>query len=313
MKVIDGIENIRGGFPYPVLTIGNFDGIHLGHQAIFKQVVQAAKREKGTSMVLTFQPHPLRVISPERAPRQLTTFKDKVELIRGFGIDYLICINFTKEFSNIEAEDFVKRILVDKIGVKGVFIGSNYLFGRGRKGNPELLKRLGKAYGFSVTVVDELKIGDVTISSSKIRSLISNGKVEDASRLLGRPYSVMGTVIKGARRGRKILHIPTANLTTPNELLPKDGVYAVTLNLEGKTYGGAANIGYNPTFEDKRFSFEVHILDFNKDILGKDLRVNFIKRLRDEIRFNSPNELAEQLKKDIEIVREILKDHTCPK
>lgn len=307
MKVIDGIENIKGKFPYPILTIGNFDGIHLGHQSIFKQIVQRAKSKGGTSIVLTFQPHPLRVISPERAPRQLTTFRDKVGLIKELGIDYLICVNFTKEFSNIEAEDFVKEILVDKIGVKEIFIGSNYLFGKGRKGNPELLKRLGRLYGFSVTVVDELKIDGVTISSSRIRSLISNGRVEDASRFLGRPYSVTGTVISGARRGRKILHVPTANLTTPNELLPKDGVYAVTVDLDNRVYQGAANIGYNPTFEDKRFSFEVHILDFNRDILGKELRVNFIKRLRDEMRFNNPQDLANQLKKDIEMIRGILK------
>jgi len=307
MKVIDGIENIKGRFTYPVLTIGNFDGIHLGHQAIFKQVVKRAKAKRGTSIVFTFQPHPLRVISPERAPRQLTTFRDKVELIKGFGVDYLICVNFTKEFSSIDAVDFVKDILVDKIGVKEIFIGSNYLFGKGRKGNPELLKRLGDVYGFSVTVVDEVKIGDITISSSRIRSLISNGRVEEASRLLGRPYSVMGTVIRGMRRGKRLLHVPTANLTTPNELLPKDGVYAVTVKIGDDVYQGAANIGYNPTFEDKRFSFEVHILDFNRDIMGKDLRVNFIKRLRDEIRFNSADELSSQLKKDIEEVRGLFK------
>ncbi len=307
MKLIDGIENIKESFFYPFLTIGNFDGVHLGHQAIFKMLVEKARKKKGTSIVFTFQPHPMRVISPEKAPRQLTTFKDKVELIRAFGIDYLICVNFTREFSAIEAEDFVKDILVGRIHVKEIFIGSNYLFGKGRKGSPELLKRMGKDYGFGVTVVDELKMNGVIISSSKIRSLISNGRVEEASRFLGRFYSVDGTVIKGTRRGKNLLHIPTANLATSNELLPKDGVYAVTVNLEGKMYRGAANIGYNPTFKEKRLSFEVHILDFDRDILGKNLKVNFIKRLRDEIRFNNAQELANHMKKDIEAVRDLLK------
>ncbi len=308
MKVIDGIENIKEKFSYPLLTIGNFDGVHLGHQTIFKMIVKRAREKNGTSIVFTFQPHPLRVISPEKAPRQLTTFQDKVELIRTFGIDYLICVNFTKEFSGIEAEDFVKDILVDIIGVKEIFIGSNYLFGKGRKGSPELLKRMGKEYGFKVMIVQELKINGMTISSSKIRSLISKGKVEEASAFLGRPYSVDGTVIKGTKRGKSLLHIPTANLATSSELLPGDGVYAVTVNLEGKTYRGAANIGYNPTFKEKRFSFEVHLLDFDRNILGKNLRINFIKRLRNEIRFKGIQELAHQMKKDIEAARVILKD-----
>lgn len=308
MKVIDGIEHIKERFPYPLLTIGNFDGVHLGHQAIFKMLAEKARKKNGTSMVLTFQPHPMRVISPEKAPRQLTTFKDKVELISAFGIDYLICVNFTKEFSAIEAKDFVKDILVNKIGVKEIFIGSNYLFGKNRKGSPELLKRMGKKYGFKVIIVEELKTNGMTISSSRIRSLISNGRVEEISRFLGRPYSVDGTVIKGTRRGRNLLHIPTANLTTSNELLPNDGVYAVMVNLEGKMFKGAANIGYNPTFKEKRFSFEIHILNFDGDILGKDLRVSFIKRLRDEMRFNNAQELASQMKKDIEAVRGLLRN-----
>jgi riboflavin kinase/FMN adenylyltransferase len=308
MKIIQGVENIEKGLPYPVLTIGNFDGVHIGHQAIFKMLAERAKTEKGTSIVFTFVPHPLKVISPEKAPPQLTTFDYKAKLIGSFNIDYLICVNFTKGFSTIEAEDFVKDILVNRIGVKEIFIGSNYLFGKDRKGSPELLKTMGKEYDFDVIVVDELKINGMVISSSRIRSFILNGNVEEASRFLGRPYSVDGTVIEGTRRGRNLLHIPTANLKTPNELLPKNGVYAVTVELEGRIYKGAANIGHNPTFKEKKFSLEVHILDFDGDILGKHLRINFIKRLRDEIRFEDIQGLAHQMRKDIELVRVIIKD-----
>lgn len=306
MKLIDGIENITEKFPYPVLTIGNFDGIHIGHQAIFRMVVERAKEKNGTSFVFTFDPHPLRIIAPERAPRLLITFKDKVNLIKDAGIDVLICINFTTDFAHIKAEDFIRDILVKTVGVKEVFIGSNYYFGRGRKGTPELLKEMGKGYGFDVTIVNEIKLNDVTISSSKIRSLIAKGKVEEAANLLGRHYSVEGVVIEGTKRGKSLLGIPTANIATFNELLPKDGVYATTVLIDGETYGGAVNIGYNPTFEDKKFSFEVHVIDFNGELLGKTLRVNFVKRVRDEMKFSRIEDLASQLRKDIVDIKQIL-------
>jgi len=308
MKIIHEIKTLKRGLPYPVLTIGNFDGVHLGHQSIFRLLTEKAGAKKGTSIVFTFQPHPLRVISPEKAPPQLTTFKHKAELISSFNIDYLICVRFTKEFSAIEAEDFVKDVLVNRIGIKEIFIGANYLFGKDRKGSPMLLKSLGRKYGFNVTVVDELKIDGLVISSSRIRSFIMDGEVEKASRFLGRPYSVDGRVIEGTGRGRSLLHIPTANLTTQNELLPKNGVYAVMVDLEGRRYMGATNIGYNPTFKQKVVSFEVHILDFDRDILGKELRVFFIKRLRDEMRFKDADALTQQMRRDIEMVRGLLRD-----
>lgn len=308
MKLIDGIENLFEKFPYPVLTIGNFDGIHLGHQAIFRMLIDRAKKKNGTSIVFTFEPHPLRVIAPERAPRILTPFKDKANLIKNFGIDVLICANFTSEFAHIKAEDFVKDTLSKIVGVKEIFVGANYLFGKGRKGSPELLKELGRECGFDVTIIHEIKLNDVTLSSSKIRTLIAKGKVKKVSAFLGRHYSVEGVVIKGTERGRSLLNIPTANISTSNELLPKDGVYAVTVDLDRGTYGGAANIGCNPTFEDKKFSFEVHILKFNEELLGKTLRINFIKRIRDEMKFSKVEDLAVQMRKDIELTREILKN-----
>jgi riboflavin kinase/FMN adenylyltransferase len=307
MKIIDGIERIKKRYPYPVLTIGNFDGVHLGHQAIFNSLVRRAKEKDGTSVVFTFEPHPLRVIAPERAPKLLTTYGEKVRLVKSFGIDLLICANFTKEFARIRAEDIVRDILSETIGVREILIGANFLFGKDRKGSPELLKRLGKKYGFRVTVLPEMKSGSSALSSSRIRKLIAKGRVKDASVLLGRNYSVEGVVIEGAKRGKTLLNVPTANIATNNELFPGDGVYAVTVDLGKHKYGGAANLGQNPTFGEKKFSFEVHILGLNRDILGDTLRVRFIERIRDEIKFDNVTELATQMRKDIDQVQEIVK------
>ncbi|MBI5056701.1 MAG: bifunctional riboflavin kinase/FAD synthetase [Nitrospirae bacterium] len=309
MKLIDGIENLKDKLPYPVLTIGNFDGVHLGHQAIFKMLIERAREKNGTSIVFTFVPHPLRVIAPERSPKLLTTYKDKLKLIQDSGIDVIICTNFTKEFANIPAENFVTEVLCKTLGVKEIFIGSNYLFGKGRRGSPELLKELGEKCGFEVTIVDEIKISNTPLSSSGIRTLVAKGKVDEAAVLLGRLYSVEGIVVEGAKRGKSLLNVPTANLITANELLPKDGVYAVIAEIDGKKYGGATNIGYNPTFEEKKFSFETHILNFSGELLGKTIKIYFVKRIRDEMKFSSADALAAQMKKDIEDIRNIVKNH----
>ena len=309
MEIIDGIENVKQKLPYPVLTLGNFDGVHLGHQAIFRMLIERARKMNGTSIVYTFVPHPMRVIAPERAPKLLTTYKEKIKLIEDSGIDVIICTNFTKKFASISAEDFVKEILCNTLNVKEIFIGANYLFGKGRKGSPELLKSLGKECGFSVTIIDEIVVDNSALSSSRIRTLIAKGRVDEAVKFLGRHYSVDGIVVEGAKRGKSLLNTPTANLLTANELLPKDGVYAVTVDMDGKIYGGATNIGHNPTFDDKKFSFETHLLDFDGQLLGKTLRINFIKRIRDEMKFASVEELGTQMKKDIEEIRNILKNH----
>ncbi len=295
-------------FPYPVLTLGNFDGVHLGHQSIFRKLKERSKEMKGTPIVFTFIPHPLKVIAPDNAPRLLTNYKDKIDLIKKCGIDVVICTKFTKEFASISAEDFVHTVLCKTIKAKEIFIGSNYLFGKGREGSPELLRKLGKQCGFTVTVVEAIKSGDITISSSLIRDLVADGRIEEANRYLGRHYSVEGVVVEGAKRGKNLLNTPTANLSTINELLPKNGVYAVQVELEGNLYGGASNIGYNPTFDSGKFSFETHILDFDGDLLGKTIRIYFIKRIRDEMKFPSADALALQLTKDITAIRGVLTD-----
>ncbi len=308
MKIIDGIENIKKELPYPIVTLGNFDGVHLGHQAIFDLLKESAKKNNGTSVAFTFAPHPLRVIAPERAPKLLTTYKDKIKLIEACGIDLILCANFTKEFAEISAEDFAKNFLCKILGAREIFIGANYLFGKGRKGTPALLRELGMECGFKVIVLDEITEHNTIISSSRIRKLIAKGHVDEAAKLLGRKYSVEGIVVEGAKRGKKLLNTPTANLLTANELLPKDGVYAVTVELNKKIYKGASNIGINPTFSDKKFSFETHLLDFDGELPGKTLKVNFIKRIRDEIKFPDAKSLAVQLKKDITDIRTALEE-----
>jgi riboflavin kinase/FMN adenylyltransferase len=306
MKLIDGLENVKQKIPYPVLTLGNFDGVHLGHQALFGMLKERAKKKEGTSVVFTFVPHPLSVIAPERAPKLLTTYKDKIKLIEHCGIDLIVCAHFTREFAKIKAEDFIRNVLCEIFDVKEIFIGANYLFGKGRKGSPLLLKQMGQELGFTVTVLDEIQVDNSTISSSKIRNLIAKGNVDEAARFLGRKYCVEGIVVEGAKRGKSLLNIPTANLLTANELLPKDGVYAVTVEVDGEEYGGATNIGYNPTFADKSYSFETHILDFDGYLVGKTIRVRFVKRIRDEIRFSGIDQLAAQLRKDILDIRLVL-------
>ena len=300
--------NKKEEFTYPILTLGNFDGVHLGHQAIFNIVMDRAAEKGGTPIVFTFVPHPLKVISPKTAPRLLTNYKDKIDLIKKCGIDVIICTKFTKKFADISAESFVKNVLCKAIKAKEIFIGANYFFGKGREGSPELLRRLGQDCGFTVTVVDEIKSGNTTISSSMIRRVIAEGKVDEASKYLGRLYYVDGVVVEGANRGRKLLNTPTANLSTINELLPKNGVYAVKVEMGGKQYAGASNVGYNPTFDNSNFSFETHILDFDGDLVGKTIRIYFVKRIRDEIKFSSIEALALQLQKDIENTRKIIKD-----
>lgn len=310
MRIIQDIESINEKFRYPILTIGNFDGFHLGHQAIFKEMKKRAREMGGTTIAFTFEPHPLKVIAPKKILKLLSTFEEKARLIEAEGIDLLLCPNFTKTFADQHPRDFVKDVLYRKLGVSEIFVGYDYAFGKGRKGNVESLKEMAGEFGFKVIVVEPVRIGKDVVSSSKIRELLSKGKVKEATLFLGRPYSIEGTVIWGEGRGAALLGFPTANIDigNPDLLIPKEGIYATTVFFNGKSFKGATNIGYKPTFGEGSFSFEVHILDFNGDLLGKRLRVNFIERLRNEEFFSSPAELSEQIRKDVEAVREILQE-----
>lgn len=316
MKLIKGIEALKGRYKDVSLTIGNFDGVHLGHQKILNAAVSRAKEMAGTSMVLTFSPHPTKVLYPERNVRILTTEEEKARLIGHFRIDVLCVINFTREFAGMGADDFIRHILIERIGVKDVMVGHNYAFGRAKKGTTALLRRRGGKFGFGVKVIRNARVYGDVVSSSRIRSLILRGRVCEASLFLGRPYMITGTVIKGTGRGARLLSIPTANIMTPNEIIPKEGVYAVKVRLDNEEYGGVANIGRNPTFSGSQtspMSYEVHIFNFSGDMVDRRLRVYFIDRIRDEKAFPSPSDLKKQIEKDIESGKHILQTKKHPK
>lgn len=307
MQVIRGVQTLST--QNNVVTIGNFDGVHLGHQRLFEFVKRKAAEIKGKSVVVTFNPHPIKVLFENHPLKLITTVEDKLRLIEKSKIDITVLIPFTKEFAQIEAEDFVKNILLAKLNAKWIVIGYDYKFGKGRKGNYELLRQLGELYGFKVTVVKAYKKRGKILSSTAVRNALYEGNVCEAAQFLGRAYHIDGEVIKGAGRGSSVLGYPTANIKPNQEIIPKEGVYAVKVTIPeiSKTYKGVANIGKNPTFGNQALSYEVHILDFKGELLGKTLRLHFIARLRDEKKFNSPEELKDSIARDIERAKEILR------
>jgi riboflavin kinase / FMN adenylyltransferase len=307
MEIIRKEKDFKRTFANPVLTIGNFDGIHLGHQRIFRLVTEKAKEISGESIVYTFHPHPAEILAPDRKPLLITPLDEKLRLIEDRGIDVTILANFSKKFANQTPEDFVKNILYNQIKIRQLFVGYDYNFGKGRRGNISLLKDLGRKFGFNVEVVEAYRVNGTVVSSTLIRELIQKGELREAEKLLGRHYALIGKVVHGHQRGGRKLGFPTANLKTTGALIPKPGIYAVWAIHDHQKYIGVANLGWNPTFQDQKFSIEIHILSFNQDIYGHTLRVEFVQRLRDEVTFHSPEELITQIKKDILQARNILK------
>ena len=288
-----------------VLTLGSFDAIHLGHQKILKTLKVRAQALGVPSVVYTFEPHPRKVISPEKSPPLIITIQDKIALIEGFGIDYLLLAHFTKEFAATHPRQFVEGVLVKGLRVKEVWVGHDYSFGRAREGSVTYLKELSHRLGFKVGVVEAVKKEGLIVSSSLIRRLVAQGDVERAKTLLGRPFSLTGRVVKGDDRG-KGLGFPTANIETDQELMPATGVYAGVATIADREYPAVINIGVAPTFNRKKTIVEAHILDFSGVIYGKDIRVNLLKRLREERRFGSSEELKAQIAKDIEQTKRIV-------
>ncbi len=289
-----------------IVTIGNFDGVHLAHQKIFKRVVIEADNENRKSIVITFDPHPKKVLHPERRPFFLiTSLDEKLRLIADMGIDAVVLIRFSLEVANITAAEFVKNILYDRLHIKKIFIGHDYSFGRGKEGNEEYLKSSGNRLGFEVEVINAIRADGITVSSTTTRNAILDGNVKLAARLLGRPYNLGGTVIKGYQRGAGI-GFPTANIEPDKVLIPGSGVYAVIAEMEGSSHPSVVNIGFNPTFGNDKLSVETHVLDFKGNIAGKSLNLLFVDRIRDERKFESVERLAEQIKKDIDQAKEIL-------
>jgi len=305
MKIVRGTKNISGPFTYPVVALGNFDGVHVGHQILFKKAAEIASKKKGTSIAFTFEPHPLKVIAPEKVPPLLTHFHKKMELIEACNIDSVICADFTRQFADQRPRDFSENILKGKIGAKEVVVGFDYAFGRGREGTIPYLKKMGEEFGFVVHVVDPFQLDGLTVSSSHVRELIEAGNMESARKFLGRHYSIVGPVISGHKTGQAI-GFPTANIDTSKVQIPGTGVYAVRMIYQNNSFGAVANIGFNPTFHRDRLSVEVHIFDFNQVIYGKEVEVEFISRIRSEIEFKSKDELVVQIKKDIEAAKVLL-------
>ena len=308
MKIIKNIDDIPEDLTGAIVTIGNFDGVHLGHKEIFKRIVQEAREAHKKSVVITFDPHPQKIIHPERRPFfLLTPLNEKLDLIRSCGVDAVILITFSTEFAAVTAAQFVEDILRQKLHLSKLIVGYDYVFGKGKSGNAEFLKESGRKLGFQVEEIGAVKTDGTVSSSTNIRLSILDGDVKRAAEMLGRPYSVSGIIVKGYRRGTDIGY-PTANIKS-EKVIPATGVYAIIAALEGVRHQGVINIGYNPTFGNEELSAEVHLLDFKGDIYGKDITIFFIDRLRDEIKFKSPEELGRQIKKDIERAREILSSH----
>ncbi len=307
MEIYKNLADIKESFADSFVTIGNFDGVHLGHHMLFSEVVSRAYQGKGTSVVVTFEPHPLQVIRPEIGIKLISTPEQKVEMISLVGIDVLVILPFTRDFATTSAETFVDEVLIRTIGVKELVVGYDYAFGKGRQGNIEFLQEQGRLKGFPVTVVEPYYVDDMLVSSSKIRELVSEGCMMDVRKLLGRNYQIRGTVQEGKKRGGPVVGFKTANLHLSEEdLCPKHGVYVTQVVYDGKCYGGVLNIGYNPTFGENRLSAETHIFDFNQEIYGKQLKINLLKHLRGEKKFSGPEELATQIQKDISQAKEIL-------
>ncbi|GAB4296070.1 MAG: bifunctional riboflavin kinase/FAD synthetase [Desulfuromonadia bacterium] len=305
MTIIRSINDIPSGLPAPVVTLGNFDGVHRGHREIFRRVTDEARSIGGVSVVVTFRPHPLKVIPNLRNVVLITTYEERARLIERCGIDLLIEIPFDQEVAQLSPRRFIHDILLGKIGVKSLFIGYDYAFGHNREGRVPLLVAAGKEHGFTVRVLEPINNGSEIFSSSAIRRLVQIGEVSPVVELLGRHFSLCGRVVRGHGRGAS-LGFPTANILTDKELIPPDGVYAVKVSLDGVIRDAACNIGRNPTYGNRESSIEVHIFDLDQDLYDKTLEIFFIERIRGERKFTGPETLREAIGYDVRRCREIL-------
>ena len=299
MKVHHSIKEFKEKKHATILTIGTFDGVHIGHQKIIERLNQIKSKNKDRSAILTFFPHPRKILQQGNEIKWLNTMDEKIQLLNKFGLDHLIIEPFTKEFSELSAENFVKNILVDQLYIKNLVIGYNHQFGKNREGNFEQLKEYGKIYNFNVEKITAQEIEDVSVSSTKIRKAIEEGNIKKANAYLGYNYLLTGEIIKGQGLGRK-LNFPTINLHLQegHKLIPKTGVYIVKTTIDQINIFGIMNIGFRPTVDGKNKTIEVHLLDFTGDLYGKNMQIEVLKRLRDEQKFISLDELIIQIKKD---------------
>lgn len=287
-----------------VATVGTFDGVHRGHWTVLQEIRRRAESTGRRAVLVTFDPHPLRIVRPEHAPRLLTTPVEKKEILAESGLDWAVFLSFTEALSRISPREFVEEILVDRLGVEELVIGYDHGFGRDREGDADTLRRIGAELGFAVDVVGPVGHGDRPVSSSRIRQALAEGRIEEAASCLGRPYAVRGVVVRGDGRGRQ-LGFPTANLMVRNtdKLIPPPGIYAVRAALRGGQRDGALHLGPRPTFQGSPPTIELHLLDFDGDLYGEEVRVDFVDRLRDVRPFASVADLVAQMKDDVEEAR----------
>jgi len=306
MRVIRHLARVSRPLERAVLTLGNFDGVHLGHQAILRSAVERARAGGGQAVVLTFEPHPLSVVAPERAPAVIQPLHDRLAMLRQLGIDVTVLQRFTRRFAALDPEAFVTEFLLRHLALRHVVVGDNVNFGRDRAGSAETLRELGARLGFGVEVVGPVTVGAEQVSSTVLRAVLERGEVGEARRFLGRAYSLRGRVVVGDRRGRT-LGFPTANLHLRRKLLlPADGVYAVIAESAGRRHAGVMNIGVRPTFAGRRRTVEVHLLDFAGDLYRHWLVVRLIERLRGEAAFAGPEALRAAIAADVARARRVL-------
>jgi riboflavin kinase / FMN adenylyltransferase len=298
MEIIHFPDDARPSWlTHPVLALGNFDGLHRGHLKIIERVRRGAAEHGGTPMAMTFDPHPPRVVRPDKAPPLLMTPAQRLAALAAAGISCVAVVRFTQVVSEWDPETFVRLVLADWLRVSEVWVGGNFLFGHGRSGNFSLLRMLGERYGFRADKIDPVRYKDFVVSSTRIRRLVAEGRVDEAGALLGRMFVIDGTVVEGRRRGRE-LGFPTANLATENELVPPHGVYATTLTVDGVVRASITNIGTRPTFGEQAATIETHVLRYEGDLYGRRVRLGFVQRLRDERRFDDVDALRAQIEAD---------------
>jgi riboflavin kinase / FMN adenylyltransferase len=301
MKVIRSLDELAPEYPAPVVTIGNFDGVHLGHQNLMLDLGTRAAKIDGTPTVVTFDPHPLQVLAPNYAPLQIQTLDQKLAAIESLGIPLVVVVPFDMQLARTDARDFTIQVLWEKLNPREIYVGPNFAFGYRRQGSFNLLKEIGEEKGFWVGKIHQVQFRGNRVSSTSIRQALVSGQLGLARRLLARPFDLIGSIVQGRGLGTK-LGIPTANLQTPNELIPRRGIYVTLIGLDGHKYQGVTNIGFRPTVDrdaTASLSIETHILDFDKDVYGKNVTLEFLVRLRDERRFLGVTDLVVQIQKDI--------------
>ncbi len=307
MKIIQSLEQFPASSGPSVATLGNFDGVHLGHRELFRRLVKAARKLNCPSVVCTFDPHPLKFLAPDKAPPLLNTPPEKRRLIAASHVDYLIEIPFTHAFAAMPPEQFIDEILIERLNVQHLFVGYDYAFGKGRRGTAGFLRDYGKTRNIDVHVLQPVGADGRPYSSTRIRNMVAAGDVSGVVALLGRQYNLEGQVVPGEQRGRK-MGFPTANLLTEKELVPAPGVYVVKVRHGLQEYGGVVNLGLRPTFDGKHATIEVHLLDYTGDLYGENVRIYFIERLRDELKFPTPEALSDAIAADVLNARQVLQD-----